>query len=105
MIKRNNKQRLFEMMGKIDKSFNINEINQINQKIDDYKNRYGYLVPWVLDKSDISVIDRFINKYINDKELLKKQYQNKHEYENELSNLWDNHLKDVTAALWKKAQA
>ena len=87
----------------------INEvINEsiVDDELNQYRTSYNALVPWEIDKRDVSVINRFREQYAKDKaELYLKSRKTNMDYESALSNLYDNFITNMTAALWRKAQA
>ena len=79
----------------------INEMLSYNGEInlEDAQRYYGTLVSWLLDDKDLKIINRMRVKYLKDKE--KINYYNR---ESEISQLWDNHMRQTKEALWHNAQ-
>jgi len=64
---------------------------------------YGSLVPWVLGKEDLKIINSGRRQYFQDRDkLFATTYKDKQEVA--ISQLWDRHKQLIADALWKKAQ-
>ena len=102
-MKKDNRQRLFEVLTRIDKTFNPQLRYGSDLNLEEAQRMYGTLVSWVLDNNDLKIINRVREEYTADKnEMMKTTYNT--QQEDKLSALWDNHLSRIKKLLWDKAQ-
>jgi len=103
-MKKDNRQRLFEVMSRIDKTFNPQLKYGSDLTLEDAQRMYGTLVSWVIDNTDLSIINRVREEYVAEKnEMMNNTYNT--QQETALSNLWDKHMLRIKDLLWKKAQS
>jgi len=93
----------------------MNIVNIINEVItemlaygeitlDEAQRYYGSLVPWVLTKEDLMIINSGRRRYFEDRDkLFATTYKDKQE--DAISALWDRHKQLIADALWKRAQS
>lgn len=103
-MKKNNKQRLFEVMSRIDKTFNPQIRYGSDLTLEEAQRTYGRLVSWVLDNNDLRIINRVRNEWTNEKDEIRKNTYNT-QMEDKLSKLWDKHMLRIKDLLWKNAQS
>ena len=102
-MKKDSRERLFEVMTRIDKTFNPHLKYGSDLTLEEAQRLYGTLVSWVFDNTDLKIINRVREEYTAEKEEMKKNTYNT-QMEDKLSYLWDKHLSRIKKLLWDKAQ-
>jgi hypothetical protein len=102
-MKKDNKQRLFEVMQRLDKTFKPMLNENYDLDLNSAERYYGTLVSWVLDNDDLKIINKMRNDFINKKEEMNNITQ-PYDKENAISKLWDDHMLATKEALLDNAR-